>query len=120
DRVYERLLDRPEFTGRTTVVHRNRKIVQLPWAAGLAALLCVAIGLVLYNINNGKWQEPIEHHIANDGSDLNDSLYNPVLRLADGTLVNLDSLVAGAVTTQGNTKVAFNGDQLVYINSDVT
>ncbi|MFC3199934.1 FecR family protein [Parapedobacter deserti] len=88
------------------------------WLGGTAALICIGIGLWWTQPVNEPWQEAEDNNTTVSATSLPASgTDKAVLRLADGTVVDLEEASNGVVASEAGVSVVMEGSELEYRQS---
>lgn len=123
DKIYNRIIDHPKFAkeNKSKTVSVPRRFLNRSWQIGVAAMLCLGIGLYLFQspspVNNKKQENREDMSIVKTQKD--DDFNGPMLLLGDGTKINLDSVQNGFLSRQGNVQIVVRDDVLAYNKSPV-
>lgn len=93
------------------VVALKSKIGWMRWVAAAVVVLAVGITVFVISKQGGK---PSESIAQGPSHDIAPGSYKARLKLADGSVVVLDSASTGELTRQGNTAIINKGGQLIY------
>lgn len=112
EKLYNRITNHSRFN--MPVVRRTRRF----WWVGAAAAILVAAGLFIWDrgrMDNAgmvalrnKKNAPVVRTVTTTPSDI------PVLRLADGRTINLDSVSGGVLAMEDGMQITLDGNQLQY------
>lgn len=110
--LFKAIVADPRFTKERALRHHQRLRY---WLGGVAAILCLGVGLWWMQ---GK--EPLQtgsqgnRHAEQSTPAVSFPADKPILRLADGTAIDLAALQDGVVASEGGASVILDGKELAY------
>jgi len=109
DSLYQRI------THAYEAAHRRKSLHRLQWWYGAAAVLLVAAGVWIFGSNmlsNGDTSDAMEiRTVTTAPTD------KPLLRLADGRTIYLDSVINGVLASEDGMQISFHNDAIYYTDT---
>ncbi|WP_257656985.1 FecR family protein [Parapedobacter lycopersici] len=115
--LYQRIISHSQFN-RQPIFKKRR---YWKWVGAAAAVLVVA-GVFFWGVGGSRYSEtgslqgnnrtPVLRTVTTAPSDI------PVLRLADGRVINLDSVAGGVLALEDGMQITLEGNQLHYEGGD--
>lgn len=95
-----------------------RRLAWIRWAAAAAIILFVSVVAIRFINRNDSPSQLADNNPVKDSTIITPGKDGAILTLADGTVMILDSLANGVITTQSKSQVMLVDGKLVYKNPE--